>query len=68
MELIKAIAEEENMEVEINSLGFDALIPAIQTGQIDCAIAAISITDERKESVDFTEPYFQAGLIVAVKN
>ncbi|HPF43695.1 MAG TPA: basic amino acid ABC transporter substrate-binding protein [Syntrophomonadaceae bacterium] len=67
MELIKAIAEEENMEVEINSLGFDALIPAIQTGQIDCAIAAISITDERKESVDFTEPYFQAGLIVAVK-
>lgn len=67
MDLIRAIAEVEGMEVQINSLGFDALIPAIQTGQIDCAIAAISITDERKESVAFTEPYFQAGLIIAVK-
>ena len=67
MDLIRAIAEAENMEVEINSLGFDALIPAIQTGQIDCAIAAMTINDERKESVDFSEPYFQAGLIVAVK-
>lgn len=68
MDLIKAIAEAENMEIEINSLGFDALIPAVQTGQIDCLISAMSITDERKESVDFTEPYFQAGLIVAVKS
>ncbi len=67
MDLIRAIADAEDMDVQINSLGFDALIPAIQTGQIDCAIAAISITDERKESIDFTEPYFQAGLIVAVK-
>lgn len=67
MDLIRAIAEVQNMEVEISSLGFDALIPAIQTGQIDCAIAAISINDERKESVDFSEPYFQAGLIIAVK-
>lgn len=67
MDLIRAVAAAEDMEVQINSLGFDALIPAIQTGQIDCAIAAISITDERKESIDFTEPYFQAGLIVAVK-
>ncbi|NLB53308.1 MAG: basic amino acid ABC transporter substrate-binding protein [Syntrophomonadaceae bacterium] len=68
MDLIRAIAEAENMEVEMNSLGFDALIPAVQTGQIDCVISAMSITDERKESVDFTEPYFQAGLIIAVKS
>lgn len=66
MDLIRAIGEVENMDVEIQPLGFDALIPAIQTGQIDCTIAAMSITEERKESVDFTEPYFQAGLIVAV--
>ncbi len=68
MDLIKAIAEAQNMELEINSLGFDALIPAIQTGQIDCAISAISITEERMESIDFSEPYFQAGLIIAVKS
>ncbi len=67
MDLIRAIAENQGYEVEIKNLGFDALIPAVQSGNIDCAIAAITIDSERAKAVDFSKPYFDAGLIIAVK-
>lgn len=66
MDIIKAIGEAMGVEVEIRSMEFTALIPALQNGQIDCAISAMSITEERKQSVDFTEPYYDSGLIIAV--
>ncbi len=68
MDLIRAIGAAEGYEVEIQHMDFKALIPALQTGKIDCAIAGMSITPERQESIDFTDPYFNAGLIVAVKS
>lgn len=66
MDLIRAIGEAEGYEVEIQHMDFKSLIPALQTGKIDCAIAGMSITPERLESIDFSESYFDAGLIVAV--
>ncbi len=66
MDIIKAIGEAMGAEVEIRSMEFTALIPALQNGQIDCAISAMSITDERAEVVDFSDSYFDAGLIIAV--
>ncbi|HBQ85902.1 MAG TPA: basic amino acid ABC transporter substrate-binding protein [Syntrophomonas sp.] len=68
MDLIRAIGEVEGYEVEIKHMDFKALIPALQTGKIDCAIAGMSITPERLDSIDFSDPYFDAGLIVAVKS
>lgn len=68
MDLIRAIAEVQGYEVEISSLGFDALIPAVQAGTVDCAISAMSITPERQQSVDFSDPYFKGGLVVAVRS
>jgi len=67
MDLIRAIAEVQGYDVEIQSLGFDALIPALQAGTVDCTISAQSITPKRLEAIDFTEPYFNAGLIIAVQ-
>lgn len=67
MDLIRAIAETQGYTVEISSLGFDALIPAVQAGTVDCAISAMSITPERQQSVDFSDPYFKGGLVVAVR-
>ena len=67
MEIIRAIGESQGYDVEIKHLGFDALIPAVQSGNIDCVIAAISIDKERAKKVDFSQPYFNAGLIIAVK-
>lgn len=67
MDLIRALGEVMGYEIEIKSLGFDALIPAVNGGQIDLAISAKSITEERKKAVDFTQAYFNAGLIIAVQ-
>lgn len=68
IDLIKAIGEVQGYEVEVKHMGFEALIPAVQQGKIDAAIAGMSITPERQEVVDFTNPYFDAGLIIAVRN
>jgi glutamine transport system substrate-binding protein len=66
MDLIRAIGEVQGYEVEIQHMDFKALVPSVQNGKIDAAIAGMSITPERMESVDFTESYFDAGLIIAV--
>lgn len=66
MDLIRAIGAAEGMDVKINPLGFDALIPAVQAGTVDCCISAMTIKEDRAKVVDFSNPYFTAGLIVAV--
>ena len=43
------------------------MIPALNTGNIDVAIAGMSITDERKQAVGMSDPYYTSGLIVMVK-
>lgn len=66
IELIKAIAENQGLEVQIQSLGFDGLIPALQSGQIDIAASGMTITEERAKEVQFSNPYINAGLALAV--
>lgn len=66
IDLIKAIAENQEFEIEFSPMDFGGIIPALQAGQLDVAIAGMSITDERKEVVDFSDPYFDAGLSLVV--
>ena len=66
MDLVRAIAKAEGFEVDIQSLGFNAALQAVTSGQADMAIAGASITDERKQSYDFSDPYFQSGIQMAV--
>ena len=66
MDLINQIAEDQGFDVEIRSLGFQAALSALQSGQADGVIAGMSITDERKEIFDFSEPYFESGVQMAV--
>jgi polar amino acid transport system substrate-binding protein len=66
MDLIRAIGKQLNMKVEILNMGFDALIPAINAGNIDLAIAGMSITPDRQKAVDMSDPYYVAGLVVVV--
>jgi polar amino acid transport system substrate-binding protein len=68
IDLINAIAKNQGFKIELSPLDFGGIIPAMQAGQLDVAIAGMSITDERKKIVDFSDPYFDAGLIVVVKN
>jgi len=66
MDLIRAIAEAGGFKVDIQSQGFDGLIPALQTGNIDIIASGMTITEDRKKSVDFSDPYIDAGLMIAV--
>lgn len=66
VELIGLIAQELGKELVIENMFFDGLTAALQMNSIDCIIAAMTITDERKEAVDFSEPYFNAAQSVIV--
>lgn len=62
---MKAIAEEEGFEVKILPLGFSAAVQALDTGQVDGMIAGTTITNERKNKMDFSTPYYHSGIIFA---
>ena len=67
IDLIKAIAKDQGFTIEITNPGFDAALNAVQSGQADGMIAGMSVTDARKETFDFSEPYYTANAILAVK-
>lgn len=66
IDLITAIAENQDFGIEFSPMDFGGIIPALQADQLDVAIAGMSITDERREVVDFSDPYFDAGLSLVV--
>ncbi|WP_195415352.1 transporter substrate-binding domain-containing protein [Enterocloster citroniae] len=65
--MAKKICDELGYDLEIVRLDWDSLIPAVTTGKIDCVIAGQSITSERLQAVDFTEPYYYATIVTLVK-
>ena len=67
MDMIREIARREGFTVDIRALGFDAALQAVTSGQADGVIAGMSITDPRKEVFDFSDPYFDSGIQMAVK-
>lgn len=67
MDLIRAVGKEMGYKVEIQNINFDGLIPSLETGNIDAIISGMSITDERKNKVVFSKPYYQSGLTIVVK-
>ena len=62
-----AIAKELGLAYDLQPMDFNGLIPALQTGNIDVAIAAMTIKSEREKVVDFAYPYYDAGLIILVR-
>ncbi|MDQ0614163.1 glutamine transport system permease protein [Microbacterium sp. W4I4] len=66
MDLLRAIAANQGFTVEIKTLGFDAALQAVTAGQADGVIAGMSITDERKQVFDFSDPYYESGVQMAV--
>ena len=66
--MAKKIADELGYDLEIVKLDWDSLVPAVQSGTDDCVIAGQSITSERLEMVDFSDPYYYASIITLVKN
>lgn len=66
MDIISELAERAGFEYNLRTMDFNGIIPAVQTGNVDIAIAGITITDERAEIVDFSDPYYDSGLRIMV--
>ena len=68
MDLIRAVAKEMGRELEIQDMGFDGLIPALQAKNIDAIISGMTINEERQKNVNFSDPYYEAGRTMIVKD
>ena len=66
--MAKLLADKLDYRLEIVKRAWEGLTPALLAGEIDCVIAGESMTSERMENVDFTEPYYYASIVVLVKN
>jgi polar amino acid transport system substrate-binding protein len=67
IELLEAISKSEGFTYELKPMDFSGIIPGIQANQIDAGIAGVSITEERKKTVDFSEPYYDSGVAIVAK-
>ncbi|WP_368928926.1 glutamine ABC transporter substrate-binding protein GlnH [Mixta calida] len=67
IDLWDAIAKQLNLSYSLKPMDFSGIIPALQTRNVDLALAGITITDERKKAIDFSDGYYKSGLLVMVK-
>jgi polar amino acid transport system substrate-binding protein len=67
IDLMNAIAKEAGLEVEFKNVAWDGIFAGLAGGEYDAIISSVTITDERKEQYDFSEPYINAGQIVVVR-
>ena len=67
MAIAKQIADENGMAIAVENMEFDSLLIALQNGQIDAVIAGMTATDERRETVDFSTPYYTATQVMIVR-
>ena len=67
VDILDAVAEDQGFEYDLQPLGFDAAVAALESGQADGTIAGMSITDERKEKYDFSTAYYDSYVCVAAK-
>lgn len=67
IDIINEVADRAGFEVDLTTMDFSGIIPAVQTGNQEIAIAGITITEERAEIVDFSDPYYDSGLQIIVR-
>jgi len=68
IDLWAAIAEDLGLEYKLQPMDFNGLIPALQSANIDVAIAGMTIKSKREEVVDFAFPYYDSGLLLMVRS
>lgn len=67
IELAKAIAKDYGKNIKIEIMNFPELIPTLQSGKIDMIVSIVSVTEERKKIIDFSDPYFSATQIAIIR-
>ena len=66
VEMCALFCEDYGYGLDISSMSFDGMLAAVQSGKFDFALSGIAVTDERKESVSFSDPYYSGGYQMAV--
>jgi polar amino acid transport system substrate-binding protein len=67
VEMARALGEYLHRPIDIQNMPFEGLIPALKTGRIDLVISSMTATDERRKSIDFSDPYLNTGLAILAK-
>ena len=67
VDIMKAVCDKLGRRLEITDTAFDSVVANVERKMADVGVAAMTITDERKKSVDFTEPYMKATQVVIVR-
>ena len=67
VEIAARVAKRMNRKLEVVNMDFGGMIPALVAGKVDLIGACITITDERKKSVLFSEPYYTGGISALVR-
>lgn len=66
VDLWAAVANELGVKYKLQPMDFNGIIPGLQTKNIDVALAGITIRDDRKQVIDFSDPYYESGLAILV--
>ena len=66
IEMLQQIAKHEGFKYKLKVMSFDATLTALQAGQIDATMGGMSVTSERKATIDFTKSYYSSGVVMAV--
>lgn len=67
VEIAEAIAAEMGMDFEVEDIAFDSIIPEVQSGKADFGAAGMTVTEDRKQSVDFSDSYATATQVIIIK-
>lgn len=67
VDLIKAILDEAGYGYKIENVGWDPLFTLVENGEADIGMTSITITEDRKQSYDFADPYFESKLMILAK-
>lgn len=67
VEIAKAVADKLGYELQVEDMAFDSIIPAIQSGKADIGVAGMTVTEERKKNVNFTDSYATGVQVIIVK-
>ena len=67
-EIAQAMADKLGLQLEIVDMDFDSLVASVQSGKIDMSLAGMTVTEERKQNVDFTDSYATGVQVIIVKD
>ena len=67
VEVARAIAAKAGLPLKIEDMKFDSLLPALAAGKVDLVLAGMTITEERRQNVDFSIPYYKATQVVLIR-